>query len=104
MKIRILSGLAGLVVCFASVAAFAATPVDPAAGKVLLEKSCMACHAAKFNGDATRVFTRPDRKVKSYPQLLARVQACSLHTNTGWFPEDEANVAAYLNQKFYKFK
>ena len=29
---------------------------------------------------------------------------CSAQTNAGWFPEDEANVAAYLNQRFYKFK
>jgi len=23
---------------------------------------------------------------------------------TNWFPEDEENVAAYLNQAYYKFK
>ncbi len=81
-----------------------ADQLDPQAGKVLLEKSCMSCHAAKFNGNPTEIYTRSNRKVKSYQQLLSQVRACSVNSNTGWFPSDEANVAAYLNQQYYKFK
>jgi hypothetical protein len=35
--------------------------------------------------------------------LGQRVAACSAQTNAGWFPEDEAHVAAWLNQTYYKF-
>lgn len=77
---------------------------DMQLGKQLFEKSCMSCHAAMFHGDATRIFTRPDHKVHNLAQLSARVEGCSANNNTGWFPDDEADVVAYLNQKFYKFK
>ena len=30
--------------------------------------------------------------------------ACSAQTKAGWQPEQEAEVAAYLNQQFYHFK
>ena len=76
---------------------------DAQKGKALLEQSCMACHAAKFGGDPTRIYTRPDHKVQNLQQLSARVRACSVNTNTGWFPEDEAYVTQYLNQQYYKF-
>ncbi len=95
--------LAGMVMVNGAQAAVVAK-ADLQAGKALLEKSCMACHAAKFNGDPTRIYTRADRKVKNLQQLAARVSACSENNNTGWFPEDEANVTAYLNEKYYKFK
>lgn len=89
---------------FAGATVMVSPQLDPMAGKALLEKSCMSCHASMFHGDATRIYTRPDRKVKSLQQLNAQVRACSANANAGWFPEDEANVAAYLNQKYYKFK
>jgi mono/diheme cytochrome c family protein len=73
-------------------------------GKDLLDKSCMACHAAKFNGDPTYVYTRPDHKVHNLTQLSAQVERCSTNSNAGWFPDDEAAVVAYLNARFYKFK
>jgi hypothetical protein len=50
------------------------------------------------------MYTRPERKVKNPSQLLTQVRACNTMLNTGWFPEDEENVAAYLNREYYKFK
>ena len=77
---------------------------DPKIGKALLDKSCQSCHAAMYNGDSSKIYTRANRIVKTPQQLSARVTACSVNTGTGWFPEEEADVAAYLNQQYYKFK
>jgi hypothetical protein len=32
------------------------------------------------------------------------VRTCNTMLGTNWFPEDEENVAAYLNEVYYKFK
>jgi mono/diheme cytochrome c family protein len=77
---------------------------DPKAGKVLHDKSCTSCHVSMYGGDGSEVYTRPDRKTKSAEQLAARIAACNVNTNAGWFPEDERNVGAWLNQQYYKFK
>lgn len=77
---------------------------DPKAGKALLEKSCMSCHIGMFGGDGSKIYTRADRKAKTPQQLAARISGCNANTGAGWFPEDELNVAAYLNQQYYKFK
>ncbi|MGA7950919.1 MAG: cytochrome c [Thiobacillaceae bacterium] len=88
----------------ASVTAGAADKLDPAHGQALLEKSCMSCHVSMYGGDGSEVYLRPNRIVKNRAQLLGRVAACNANTGAGWFPEEEADVAAYLNQKYYKFK
>lgn len=93
-------------------AIFAATSVyaapfekgDSNKGKVLAEKQCVACHVSMFKGDGSGVYTRADRKVKTAQQLGARVAACNANTGAGWFPEDEVDVSAYLNKRFYQFK
>jgi mono/diheme cytochrome c family protein len=77
---------------------------DPATGKVLHDKACISCHASMFGGDGSKIYTRADRKTKTAQQLAARISGCSANTGAGWFPEDEAHVAAYLNQQYYKFK
>ncbi|MCA1978533.1 MAG: cytochrome c [Thiobacillus sp.] len=77
---------------------------DPKAGKALLEKACMSCHINMFGGDGSKIYTRADRKVKTPQQLAARISGCNANTGAGWFPDDELNVAAYLNQQYYKFK
>ncbi len=85
-------------------AAVVVVPVNPQNGEALYEKNCMACHAAKFGGDGSQIFTRSSRKVQNMTQLQARVTACSVNNNTGWFPSDEASVVNWLNQQYYKFK
>ena len=77
---------------------------DPAAGKALSDKNCVACHARKFDGNATRIYTRVDRKVKTPEQLLAQVQYCNTELATHYFPEEEEHVAAYLNLNYYRFQ
>ena len=76
---------------------------DPKSGKGLHDKACISCHASMFGGDGSDIYTRVDHKTQNAQQLAARVAACNANTGAGWFPEDEAHVAAYLNQQYYKF-
>jgi hypothetical protein len=76
---------------------------DPALGKPMVEKDCVACHERKFGADA-RTYTRIDRKVRTPEQLLAQVQLCNVELKAGYFPDDEEHVAAYLNARYYGFK
>jgi len=76
---------------------------DPKAGKALVERDCVSCHAAKFVGDPDRMYTRADHRVKTPAKLLAQVQACNTNLGKGYFPEEEEHIAAYLNLEFYKF-
>lgn len=77
---------------------------DPKLGKKLVEKSCMACHVSMFGGDGSRIYTRPDRKIKNMRQLMSQVRTCNTNVGAGWMPEDEAHVAAYLNDTYYRFQ
>ncbi len=84
--------------------AFATEKVDAKAGKALHDKQCVNCHVQRWGGDGSAVYTRADRKIKDATSLRQRVAACSAQTGSKFFPEDEANVAAYLAQQYYKFK
>lgn len=77
---------------------------NAAAGKIQHAKLCDGCHAERFGGDATKIYTRADRKVKSAEQLTQRISACNAMLGLNLFPEDEANLGAHLNKTFYKFK
>ena len=70
---------------------------DVAAGKALHDAKCSACHGSN-------VYTRADRKIKSAKSLALRVAACNANSNAGMSAQEELDVAAYLNQQFYKFK
>ncbi len=60
------------------------------------EAKCIECHnTSDFKNS---------KKVHSFKQLEARVQACQLNSDAGWFDEDVTDVADYLNHDFYKFK
>lgn len=62
-------------------------------GKALHEQAdCMKCHAAKPYDAA---------KSDSFPKLLARVQGCSDNFNTGFFEDEVAQLADYLNNEYY---
>jgi len=77
---------------------------DAKAGETLVKSQCMGCHAAMFNGDAERIFTRSDRKIKSPEQLLAQIRGCNSNLKKNWSAEEEQNAAAYLNREYYKFE
>jgi mono/diheme cytochrome c family protein len=73
------------------------------AGATLHVKDCVACHVQRMGGDGTVMYTRADRKVTSAAKLDAQIAACNSQLATGYFPEEEAHIAAYLNLRFYKF-
>jgi hypothetical protein len=50
------------------------------------------------------IYTRSDSKVKSLAKLKSQVALCNTELRLDLFPEDEADVVAYLNKQFYKFK
>jgi mono/diheme cytochrome c family protein len=77
---------------------------DVKIGKSLHDKSCIACHASKYGEDGSKMYTRADHKVTNRQQLVARVKACNHNVGTGWFPEEEAHVEAYLNATYYHLK
>jgi mono/diheme cytochrome c family protein len=83
---------------------FAADKADPKAGQALHDKHCVSCHVQRWGGDGSAAYTRPDHRIKDLTALRQRVAACSSQTGAKFFPEDEENVAAYLAQRFYKFK
>jgi len=73
-------------------------------GKQLLEENCIKCHASMVGGDGSKIYTRPDRKVESLEGLNAQVHRCRDSLGVQW-PEDQiADVVAYLNKTYYKFK
>jgi mono/diheme cytochrome c family protein len=76
---------------------------DPDAGKRMVEKDCDGCHVRRF-GDTEAAYSRIDRRVNTPEQLLAQIAYCNTELGTGYFPDDEVHIAAYLNRKYYRFK
>ncbi|MBE0493222.1 MAG: cytochrome c [Thiomicrospira sp.] len=67
---------------------------NPEAGKSLHdEANCLRCHTAQPYNPA---------KTNTYEKLVAAVSFCNNNLNAGWFDDEVADVAAYLNQKYYK--
>lgn len=77
---------------------------DIEAGKALVEKNCISCHASSYGGDGSEIYTRAFHKVESSKGLVAQVRACNTNLGLKWFEEDELNAAAYLNKNYYKFE
>jgi hypothetical protein len=95
--------LAAILSTLLSMPAFA-TP-DLANGKAIDQQKCYSCHAKKTGfGNGDMIYTRFDGKVKSIADLKKMVGLCNSELRLDLFPEDEADVVAFLNQQFYKFK
>lgn len=80
-----------------------AIAADVDAGRDLHRDNCVACHQSLMNGDAALIYTRSDRKITSFPSLLAQVRRCEVNLGLQWFDEDVENVAAFLNASYYRF-
>ena len=89
--------------CVAAAFALPGHAADAARGKALHDAHCIACHSSMVGGDGTLLYTRKNRRVKSYEGLLKQIDRCDQSLGLKWFPEDVQDVAAYLNREFYKF-
>lgn len=95
-----------LLLFFSMNLAYAANPFDEgdaSIGKAMVEKNCISCHAAKYGGDGSAIYTRDNRKVNAASQLLSQIRNCNTMLGLKWFEDEELHVANYLNQTYYKF-
>ncbi len=72
--------------------------------------NCASCHKPDGKMTYPKLIARDmekrrvKHKIESYSSLYTQVQACVTRLNIDWFPEEVANVTAYLNAEYYKFK
>lgn len=66
-------------------------------GEALYQANCTRCHD-------TSVHSRPNSIIHSLDALEKRVRFCETNARLKWSDEQIADVTAYLNQTFYKFK
>ena len=78
--------------------------VDLQAAPELHQKACAGCHIRMYGGDGSKMYTRDGRMLSTQLELLQRVGACNAQMNAVWFPEEEGTVAAWLNQRYYRFE
>ena len=71
--------------------------------RLVAEKHCETCHGNKTYGDAKAVYLRKDRKVTSLAKLRAQVALCNSELGLQLFPEEEEQVAAFLDSRYYHF-
>ena len=95
--------IAGLILSTSAMATDPWGTADLAAGRTLHEEKCVACHVRLYGGDGSKMYTRDGRLLSAKLDVLQRVSACNSQVGAGWFPEEEGNVAAWLNATYYKF-
>jgi hypothetical protein len=104
MKLLLIKLGFALVATFGLLLSAHATP-DLANGKKIDQQKCYACHAKKTGfGNGDMIYTRSDSKIKNLQNLKTMVARCNTELRLDLFPEDEADVTAFLNKQFYKFK
>lgn len=96
---------AALVLTASTVHADPFRDADLANGKTLNDsKRCAACHIEKTGHSEAAFYQRPDRRVKTLFDLRRQVSLCNSELRLELFPEDERDIAAYLNKTFYKLE
>ena len=68
---------------------------DAARGETL-HKVCLDCHG-------TELYASPERKIKSLKSLRREVARWGDYYSPALTPQDNEDVAVYLNTQFYKF-
>jgi hypothetical protein len=87
----------------AGLMAGAAHAADAARGAQLHSQQCTGCHAARFGGDGSGIYTRDNRRVRSLPGLQQQVNRCKNNLQIVWFDEDVDDVVDHLNASYYHF-
>lgn len=70
--------------------------------RIHYESKCASCHTEKTGRDEGFIYLRDDRKVRSLFDLKRYVSLCNTELRLELFPEDERDVAAFVNQQWYK--
>ena len=78
--------------------------VDLQTAKSLHDKACTSCHIRMYGGDGSKMYLRDGHMLSNKLELLQRVAACNAQVSSGWFPDEEGAVAAWLNQHYYRFE
>jgi len=94
------------ILILAAIPALAAPFADgnAAKGKTLYTKQCAGCHVSMFGNDGSEIFTRPNHRIKTSSALAQQITTCNANLGNKLFPEDEADLGAYLNKQYYKLK
>ena len=71
--------------------------------KLVAEKRCETCHNNKTFGDAAAVYQRKDHHVTSLEKLRAQVALCNSELGLQLFPDEEEDVVAFLDGRYYHF-
>ena len=79
-----------------------AEPQAAEGAKLVEQHKCEHCHESKVYGPPGTIYMRKDHKVTSWTSLKSQVATCNTMLNAGLFPEDEAHVATFLNDTYYK--
>jgi mono/diheme cytochrome c family protein len=79
-----------------ALAASTAAAEDPDRGRLLYENHCTVCHTSVAH-------VREDRKAATPAELLHQITRWSTHLELSWHGSEREDVAAYLNQRYYRF-
>ena len=71
--------------------------------KLFTQYDCSSCHKGKMGGDGSAIFTRPERIVHNAAELIPRIKFCSGAVGANLKPQEEQDLAAYLNRTYYHF-
>ena len=85
-----------LMVAFGSIA-LATSAADADRGKLLYEARCDSCHDQS-------VHTRGRKVATDFDEVRKYVQRWNINLGGAWGEEEIADVAIYLNGKFYSYK
>lgn len=77
---------------------------DAQRGEELHNRQCIACHASRFGGDGSAIYTRENRRVNSFAALHKQVNRCKNNLQISWFDDEVRDVTDYLNATYYHFK
>jgi len=86
-----------LIFCLSLISPFALYAADISNGKSLHTGNCLSCHTPNKYMPSTR-------SIHDLAALKTQVKRCDYSLGTQWFDDDIADVIAYLNQDYYKFK
>jgi len=93
-----LSRLLPISLLLLSTSSFALSEKAQEGKELYLDANCKQCHGNEKNFDVK------NHKAKDMDGIHRWVRNCDSALDIGWFPEEQENVAEYLNEAHYKYK